>query len=453
MNTPKIPKSVYAARLAEVIGKLPADSIAVIVSNPEQVRSNDTEFEYRQSSDMLYLTGFPEPESALVCTNIGGKAKVIFFVRPKDRDREIWTGIRIGIDGAKQHFFANQAYTFDKFNSVIGKLLSKAKQIYYKFGRNAYFDEQFRSVWQGKQKPLFNPEPIVHEMRLIKSDDELEVMRHAALISTRAHIAAAQSLRPGMREFQLEAIIEGLFLEHGAAGPAYQSIVASGNNAVVLHYTSNKDVIGEEDLVLIDAACEYEGYASDITRTLPANGRFNDAQRELYQLVLDAQLAAIRMARPGKSLNQVHGAASKVLRTGLIRLGILPPEMSSARNSKRLYNQALQRGDGSEKSLLTLRSFFMHGTSHWMGLDVHDVYAEGDTHTSYGKDRELEPGMVFTVEPGIYIDKNDVRIAEKYRGIGIRIEDDVVVTAAGCEVLTSAMPKSVPEIEQMMYRC
>lgn len=445
---PRISSLDYAVRATDFVGKLAPNSVAVIVSNPERTRSNDTEHDYRQSSDVLYINGFPEPESAIVFTNIGGKCKCILFVRPKDREREVWTGIRVGVDGAKKSYMADEAYTIDKFESVIGKLLTKADHVYYRFGNNDELDKKFTAVWQVEQKSLLNPETILHEMRLFKSEAELAMLRRAGDISAQAHCTAASRLVPGLMEYQLKATLEYVFTESGAQAPAYGTIVASGNNACVLHYTTNREQIQDGDLVLIDAACELDGYASDITRTFPANGKFSDAQREIYQLVLDAQMAAIRMAKPGKSMRQVHGAAAKVLRLGLVKLGILPAEMANSRSAKRIYRAAKKEGKDAEKTLLMLGSFFMHGTSHYMGLDVHDV---GMTNAKgMHKDRKLEPGMVFTVEPGLYIDKNDKRVAAKYRGIGVRIEDDIVVTADGCEVLTAGVPKSIAEIETLM---
>lgn len=447
-RNPHLEAAVYAGRTAEFVGQLAPNSVAIIVSNPEHTRSNDTKFEYRQSSDVLYVNGFPEAESAIVLTNIGGKSRMILFVRPKDREQEVWTGIRVGVDGAKKQYLANEAHTFDKFATVLGKLLAKADRVYYKFGHNEHFDKQFIGAWQDDQKPLYNPETVLHEMRLFKSEAELTIMRRAAEISAEAHVLAMRRVVPGLKEYQLRATMEGHFLENGASGPAYGTIVASGNNAVILHYTSNRDTIADGDLVLVDAACEFEGYAADITRTFPANGKFSEAQREIYQLVLDAQEAGIRMSKAGKTLFQVHGATSKVLRAGLVKLGILAPEMATRRGTLRLIREAKARGDGSEKNLVTLGSFFMHGTSHWMGLDVHDV-GKG-TRSDSGKDRKMLPGMVFTVEPGIYIDKDDKRVPAKYRGIGVRIEDDIVITADGCEVITAGVPKTIDAIEQLM---
>ncbi|CAN5389499.1 Xaa-Pro aminopeptidase [soil metagenome] len=443
----RIPQPEYNERRNKFARQLAPESLAIIVSNPERIRSNDTDYNYRQSSNLLYLTGFPEPESALVVTNFGGQYQSILFVLPKNKERETWTGIREGVFGAKANYAVDRAYPVDQFAVVTAKLLQKARQVYYKFDRNQFFDIQFTKLWQKVQKPLFNPETIVHEMRLIKSESELTVLRQAAFISAQAHCAAALRLgEPELMEFQLQATIENVFTEYGAQAPAYNSIVAAGNNACVLHYTTNRDRIKPKDLVLIDAACELDGYATDITRTFPASGKFSRAQSEIYQLVLNAQLAAIRIIKPGKTLHQIHSAASKVLRLGLVELGILPVEMNSRRNSLRLYRAAKKAGTGDQ--LLRLESLFMHGTSHYMGLDVHDVGMTAEK--GGGKDRTLEPGMVFTIEPGLYINAVDTRVLAKYRGIGVRIEDDVLVTADGCEVLTSGVPKSIAEIETLI---
>jgi Xaa-Pro aminopeptidase len=450
LDAPQAKQSNRAARLRRFADKMAPNSVAIIVANPERTRSADTEFTYRQNSDILYLNGFPEPESVLVVSKLGRKPQLLMFVRPKDREREVWTGIRAGVEGARKTFGADHAYTIDQFDGEIGKLLGEAERVYYRFGVNEEFDEKFRKVWEPKQIPLHNYADIVHEMRLFKSADELELMRHAAAISAEAHRQAMLATRPGMKEFQLQAVLEYVFRYHGAAYVAYGSIVAGGNNAVILHYTSNDDTIRNGDLLLIDAACEYGsvsgGYASDITRCWPANGKFSEAQREIYQLVLDAQEAAIKVIKPGIPLARVHQTAARVMRRGLIKLGILPATASAHAGRKKAAE--------GEKPL-ALDSFFMHGTSHWMGLDVHDVgkYATSDgtrTDRGRGKRRLLEPGMVFTVEPGLYFDKNDTRVPEKYRGIGVRIEDDVVVTKDGCENLTAGVPKHPDAIEALM---
>jgi Xaa-Pro aminopeptidase len=448
LNGPKPSRSAMAARLDAFRGKLADNSIAIIVSAPERTRSNDTEYPYRQSSDVLYLNGFPEPDGVLVISKLTGKEELIMFVRPKDREREIWTGIRAGVQGAKRTYGADRAFSNDKFEQVLGQLLSKADAVYYRFGLNPELDERFRKVWQPRQKPLYNPNDILHEMRLFKTEQEIELMRHAAAISAEAHREAMRATRPGMTEYQIQAVLEGCFKYHGASAPAYGSIVATGNNAVVLHYTENQATLADGDLLLVDAACEYGiasgGHAADITRGWPVNGKFSDPQRAIYQLVLDAQVAAVKAARPGVPLAHVHQAASRVMRRGLIKLGILPATASAHGSRSKKAKQGLTLGD-----------FFMHGTSHWIGLDVHDVgsYATASGARSdkgRGKRRVLEPGMVITVEPGLYFDKNDRRVPKQYRGIGVRIEDDILITANGNENLTAAVPKTIAEIEALM---
>jgi len=448
---PRLSRADYERRRTELLKRVKPNSVVIVVSNPECTRSNDTEYPYRQSSDVLYLSGFPEPESALVLTNCNRKPRFIMFVRPKDRTQEIWTGIRSGVEGAKRDYAADEAYTVDKFAEVVAGLIKGADNVYYKFERNKEFDRAFKRIWQGKQKSLTNPEDVIHEMRLFKSASELSVMRRAAAISAAAHCYAMRTSRPGLHEYQLQAVLECSFTQQGASGTAYNSIVAGGNNACVLHYTTNRDQLKDGDLVLIDAACEYEGYASDITRTFPVSGKFSKAQRAVYQVVLDAQLAAIKAARPGVPLAQVHLTAQVELCRGLVRLGILPESASSGK-----YLEKYGKGKyGGKHPKLHLNDLFMHGTSHWIGLDVHDVgsYDTADGTRSdkgKGKQRILEPGMVITVEPGLYFDKNDKRVPKEYRGIGIRIEDDVAITAEGNEVLTFGVPKGVREIEEFM---
>jgi Xaa-Pro aminopeptidase len=436
---PVMPASVLAARRKKFLSKLPPNSVAIFVSNPEATRSNDTEYKYRQSSNLIYLSGFPEPESALMLCNIKGQPKYTLFVRPKDRAQEIWTGIRAGVEGAKRKYHCDAAYTNDKFGEILSELLPRSARVYYRIGYNQFFDDQFCALWQGKQKSLYNPEEIINEMRLFKDTHELAMMQQAAHLSATAHCLAMRACRPGMHEYQLASILEASYLYNGANAPAYGSIVAGGENAVVLHYESNSCALKNGDLVLIDAAGEYQGYAADITRTFPVNGKFKPAQQEIYELVLDAQLAAIKAARPGKKLADVHGAACAVLEKGLKKLGIL---RGGARAKQK-------------QGALGLRSFYMHGTSHWLGLDVHDVgdYKTGDgtrTDKGRGKQRVLKPGMVITVEPGLYFDAKDKRVPLKYRGIGIRIEDDVAITKSGNRVLTGNVPKSVDEIEKLM---
>jgi Xaa-Pro aminopeptidase len=438
----------YVDRISRFANSLAPQSIAVIVSNPEQTRSNDTEFLYRQASDLYYLNGFPEPDSVIVISTLGNTDKtvlneVIMFVRPKDHQAEIWGGPRAGIKGAKANYLANRAFDIAQFETKITELLMQANQVYYAFGINPKLDETFRKAWQTNQKPLRNPNEVLHEMRLFKSKKELAVIRHAAKISALAHVQAMRNCKPGMYEHQLQAILEFVFRYYGATGPAYGSIVATGNNAITLHWTNNDSVIKDGDLILVDAACELGGlnggYAADITRCFPANGKFSQAQAQIYQLVLDAELAAIAACKPNTSLDHVHQVAKRVLNRGLKKLGIAP---------------------GNSKAPLDLSDLFMHGTSHWMGIDVHDVgsyqpitpthnYASSNNRRKK-KTRLLEPGMVFTVEPGLYLDAHDKRVPKRYRGIGIRIEDDVLITENGCEVLTGAVPKTISEIEALM---
>lgn len=463
---PALAPDFFAGRRKEFLKRLPMGSVAVIVTNPERTRSNDTEYAYRPSSDMLYLSNFPEPEAVLVFVKAKSKSRVIMFVRPKDRTREIWTGVRFGPEGAVNQFGADEAHTIDEFDSVMRPLLAEAEQVYYRFDRNEHFDQQFRALWGKTQKPLANPEEIIHEMRLFKSPAEIAIMRHAGAISASAHVEAMRLTRPGMMEYQVQSSLEAIFKWNGASYPAYTSIVGGGSNATCLHYIENKAVLNDGDLLLIDAACEFDGFASDITRTFPVNGKFSPAQRELYEIVLAAEKAGIAMARPGVCLADVHEKACNTLRAGLVKLGLLPKTHLTAAGEKKVVDAWKKKAEAASKSSnkiasksskkvsadkgpITLFDFFMHGTSHWIGLDVHDVGTYG-TRSLVGKKRPLQVGMAFTVEPGIYVMADETRVPAKYRGIGIRIEDDVVITAKGNEVLTAGVAKEVDEIEAIM---
>lgn len=442
---PAATKASYRKRLQRFWEQLDPNSAAILVSSPERVRSNDTEHAYRQNSDIVYLNGFPEPNSVLIVTKFDGKQGVIMLVQPKDRAKEVWTGIREGVEGAKENFFAKEAHPVEKFDEVVAGVMVQAERVYYRFNVNPEFDEQFSKLWRPRQKPLLNPESILHEMRLFKTADELKLIRYAATVSAEAHRQAMIECRPGVGENQLQAVLEFVFRAYGATGPAYGSIVAAGNNGVILHYTRNNQPIQDGDLVLIDAACEFGaltgGYAADITRTFPANGKFTPAQREVYELVLESQLAAIDKAKPGVPLMDVHEAACKVLRHGLHKMGILPTASATPTKAS------------GKKKALELRDFYMHGTSHWLGLDVHDVgaYDKDNPGDRRGKKRRpLEPGMIITIEPGLYFDAEDKRVPAKYRGIAIRIEDDILITDSGNENLTHHAPKTVEEIEELM---
>ena len=464
LNGPVPDRADYDRRLAQFWQSLAENSVAVIVAYPERTRSQDTEHTYRPASDILYLNGFPEPESVLVVTKLKGRLqrRTIMFVRPKDRTQEIWTGIREGVTGAKKNYGADDAYTVDQFEKILAGLIGQAENVYYRFGINPEFDEKFRKVWEPSQKQLSNPETILHEMRLFKSDNELDLTRHACRVSAEAHRHGMQNTTPGMTEGQLQSVIEYAFGLHGAREVAYGTIVANGNHACVLHYTENDGSLVGGDLVLVDAGGEYHGYASDITRTWPVNGKFTDAQRDIYQLVLDAQVAAIKAARPGVPLIAIHRTAARVMRAGLKKLSVLPATSTAASDrkivkAKAAAKKALKGAADKATYPLTLWDFFMHGTSHWMGLDVHDVGSyeapsgsANNNRNKASKQRQLQPGMVFTVEPGLYLEKSDTRVPARYRGIGIRIEDDVVITADGCEVLTRDVPKTIADIEALM---
>lgn len=446
-QAPRLDMKEFGERRERFLSKLLPNSVAIVVSTPHHLRNNDTEYPFRQSSDVLYLSNFPEPETVLIFTNLKDKPPFTMLVRPKDRTHEIWTGKRFGVEGAKSKFGCDLAYTTDQFSVVLKDLLSKAENVYYKFGRNPEFDRLLKAEWVPASLPLHNPEVILHDMRIIKSRGELALMRHSADISAQAHCTAMKLCRPGMLEYQLQAEIERQFLTAGARSTAYGSIVAGGANAVTLHYVDNNCALKDGDLVLIDAGGEYQGYASDITRTFPVNGKFSKSQKEIYQLVLDAVFAVIEASKPGTSLAKLHDLACDVLRQGLIELGIL----SKAMKDKHAEAKALEKAKKNDKAgtPLVLRDLYMHGTSHWLGLDVHDIGTIG-TRSQFLKTIPLKPGMIFTVEPALYFDPSDKRIPARYRGIGIRIEDDVAVTKTGCEVITDAVPKTIKDIEQLM---
>ncbi len=425
--------NLCAANRAALFAKLPAKSMAIVVANSEFTRNGDVHHEYRQNSDMLYLSQFTEPESVLVLSNLTGRNEFIMFVRPKDKSKEVWTGKRCGTDNAVKVFGADKACVIDDLTTVLAPMLKTATQVYYTLGINCTLDEKFKSVWNVVKTPLFDVTKLISELRLFKTFAEIELMRKAATISANAHARTMKKTKPGTFEFQLQATIEHDFKYNGGTGNAYGSIVASGNNACTLHYESNSAKIKANDLILIDAGCEVNGYASDITRTYPASGKFSPSQKVIYELVLKAQLAAIAMCQAGNTIQSVHDEAAKVMSDGLIELGLIDPK-------------------SSKKDAAKLTDFFMHGTSHYLGLDVHDVgsYRNAAKPDETGKNRLLEPGMVITVEPGLYFDNEDKHIPSQYRGIGVRIEDDVLITANGHDVLSNSAPKTVKAIEALM---
>ena len=426
--------------LAEFMKRMPENSVAIIPSSLEATRSNDTQYRYRQSSDLLYLTGFDEPESIAVIAPSAEK-KYTLFVRPRDPEREVWDGRRAGVEGARNDFGADEAFPIEEFKEKLADLLNGAQTLYYRVGDgNPELDQtiinqiaRMRSMGRRGYTPptsIVDTATILHEMRLIKSEDEIAVMQRAADIAAEAHRIAMQEARPGLKEYEIEALIEYHFRRSGASAPAYTSIVGGGANATILHYINNDAELKDGDLLLIDAGAEYKGYASDITRTFPVNGRFTEAQRDIYDLVLEAQTACIEMVRPGVTMDELHNRSVEILTEGMVRLGLLQGEVQKLIEEEKF------------------KQFYMHKLGHFLGLDVHDV----GRYQVNGESRPLEPGIVITIEPGIYIAADTADIPEKYKGIGVRIEDDVLVTQEGHRVLTDKAPKDVREIEELMEK-
>lgn len=435
-------RDLYAKRRAHVVAAMAASgkpAVAVLPAAPGAIRNGDVNHEYRQDSDLFYLTGFDEPESVLVLlTGAPGDAKgssSVLFVRARDPEREVWDGPRAGVDGAKAEFGADEALTIDKLEAELPKLLSNRRKLYYRLGRDRAFDDRVLGALEATRRrartgifwptDVSDPGAILHEMRLHKGSEDLDAMRAAARITRDAHLRAMSHVRPGMHEYEIEALLLETFRKNGSERPAYGSIVGSGPNATVLHYRANNRRMEEGELLLIDAGCEYGYYASDVTRTFPVSGKFTPEQRAIYQIVLDAQTASLEATREGATLDEVHKKSVEVVTRGLRDVGILSGEPSEL-VEKEAY-----------------KPYFMHRTSHWLGMDVHDVGA----YYVDGKARELGDGMVLTVEPGIYISQHDEKVDPKWRGIGVRIEDDVLVTKGGPVNLTADIPKAIDELE------
>jgi Xaa-Pro aminopeptidase len=433
------PISAYARRRKQLMRIAGDDAILVLAAAPERIRSRDTHYPYRQDSDFWYLTGFSEPESVLVLVPGRRHGEALLFCRERDPEREAWDGPRLGPEGAVEALDMDDAYPIDDLDEILPGLLEGRSRVYYHFGRDTDFDlkligwlNQVRAqVRMGAQPPheFLELGHLLDELRLFKSKDEIRLMQRAADISVAAHEAAMRAAKPGMHEYALQAEIERVFRLHDAE-PAYGSIVGAGANACVLHYRANTAQAKDGDLVLIDAGAEYRGYASDITRTFPVSGRYSREQRALHDLVGAAQAAALAQARPGVPYEAGHAAAVETLAEGLLALGLLKGKLEK------------NIADGSYKR------FYRHKTGHWLGLDVHDV---GDYRLD-GESRLLEPGMVFTIEPGLYIGADDTSVNAKWRGIGIRIEDDVLITRDGHHVLTEKLARSADEIEALMVR-
>ncbi|WP_115531012.1 aminopeptidase P N-terminal domain-containing protein [Xanthomonas campestris] len=427
----------YARRRKQLMQMAGEQAILILPAAPERVRSHDTHYPYRQDSDFWYLSGFPEPEAVLVLVPGRKHGEAILFCRERDAEREAWDGPRAGQEGAVAQYGMDDAYPIDDVDEILPGLLEGRSRVYYHFGRDVDFDLKLigwlkrvrEQVRHGAQPPheFLELGHLLHEQRLFKSRDEIALMQQAADISVRAHRAAMQLARPGVHEYQLQAEIEREF-RAADAWPAYGSIVGTGSNACVLHYRANNARSRDGELVLVDAGAEYRGYAADITRTFPVNGRFSAAQRALHDLVGAAQAAALAQAQPGIAYEAGHLAAVQTLTEGLLRLGLL----------KGTLERNLAEGH--------YKRFYRHKTGHWLGLDVHDV---GEYRLA-GESRLLEPGMVFTIEPGLYVSADDTSVDAKWRGIGIRTEDNVLITADGHRVLTDALARSADEIEAEM---
>jgi Xaa-Pro aminopeptidase len=433
-----IPKSEYARRRKALMAQMEPNSIAILPAAPVYIRNRDVEHVYRQDSDFQYLTGFPEPEAVMALIPGREHGEYVLFCRERDPERELWDGLRAGQDGAVKTYGADDAFPIGDIDDILPGLIEGRGRVYYSIGTHAEFDHHLME-WintirakarQGAQPPneFVALDHLLHDMRLYKSAAEVKVMRAAAEISARAHVRAMQACRAGLYEYHLEAELDYEFRKGGAKMPAYGSIVAAGRNACILHYRENEAPLRDGDLVLIDAGCEIDCYASDITRTFPVSGRFSPEQKAIYEIVLAANEEAFRHIAPGRHWNEAHEATVRVITAGLVELGLLKGEVDALIDA------------GAYKP------FYMHRAGHWLGLDVHDV---GDYKVG-GEWRVLEPGMCMTVEPGIYIAPDNTAVAKKWRGIGIRVEDDVVVTKQGCEILTGGVPKRVEEIEALM---
>lgn len=433
----QLPPSTYADRRRRVLTELPEGGALLLPTHGEVVRSNTTMFPFRPHSDFYYLSGFPEPDAWLLLKKDGLDAGFHMFVLPRDRARETWTGVRQGVDGARDRFGADHAWPLPELDEQLARLLEDVDVLYFAFGRHpgreARLHRVLTRVRTGRKAALgpatlCDPEPLLSALRLCKTPEELAVMRTGAAISAEAHVAAMQAVRPGMHEYEIQALVEYTFRRRGAWGWAYPSIVAGGANACILHYVSNADVFRDGTLMLVDAGAEVDGYATDITRTTPVGTRYEGAQRDAYAVVLEVQRRAIEAVRPGASINGIHEEVLRWLTRGLVDLGVLhgDPEQLVADKEHEAY--------------------YPHRTSHWLGVDVHDA---GRYALRQGPHKPLEPGHVLTVEPGLYFPADDERLPEAFRGIGIRIEDDVLVTAEGHEVLTSAVPKQPDEVEAL----
>jgi len=428
--------SVDFQRRRERVREAMGDAALVVFAAPYSYRNNDVENEWRQESDFHYLSGFDEPDSVLVLRG-GTEPRFVLFVRPRDPEREAWDGPRAGVEGATATYGADAAFPLDELAKELPGLLGGVESVHYALGRARANDDVLLQALEGVRRlarrgttstprSIVDPATVLHEQRLVKSPEEIARMERAIAITAEGHRAVMAKSKPGMFEYEAEALLRGAFRQQGSERHAYPPIVGSGPNGTILHYRKNDRQMREGDLLLVDAGSEYDYYASDVTRTFPVSGGFTPAQRKVYALVLEAELKAIDAVRPGATLESVHAAAARVLTEGLIELGLLEGPLDDALENKRY------------------KPWFMHGTSHWLGMDVHDVGA----YYIAKKARPLTPGMVLTVEPGLYFTETDERVQPEFRGIGIRIEDDVLVTETGARVLSEAIPKHIDAVEQ-----
>jgi Xaa-Pro aminopeptidase len=426
----------YADRRGELMGRIGPKAALLLASPPEQLRNGDTHFKFRQDSDILYLTGFEEPGTVVVLRPGHEALRFVLFVRPRNPAEEVWTGRRAGIEGAVRDFGADAAFPAADLDDKLADVLAGVEEIHFPFGREASLDAAVARLLgrlrvgerRGVRAPLrlVDARLSLHEMRLLKSPQEVAIQRRAAEITAEAHIAAMLAARGAANEHEIEALVDYTFRKNGGTGPGYPTIVGGGANATILHYVENRAPLVRGELLLIDAGCEINGYTADVTRTSPIGARFSPAQRRLYEAVLETQIAAIEAVKPGATLDAIHQKVVEQLTGHMVSLGLLTGDVPAL----------IESG--------AFKTFYMHRTSHWLGLDVHDVgfYSEG------GAARPLVPGMVLTIEPGLYV-AADAEVPPEYRGLGVRIEDDILVTGEGHENLTASTPKSVDDIESL----
>jgi len=430
--------AVFAARREAIMRAIGPDGVLIVRSLPERLRNGDAFHRFRQASDLVYLTGFVEPETTLVVRPEAESERYVLFVRPSDPAQEVWDGKRAGVDGAMHQYGADAAYPASELEARLHELIANRGELHYALGLDEHADAIVgraiaalrKTERRGKRPPraVIDPRVVLHELRLRKAPEELASLRKAAAITVDAHLAAMRTGRPGTHEHEVEAILDYTFRSRGGNGPGYATIVGAGDNATVLHYVTNGSPIRDGDLVLVDAGCEYQHYTADVTRTWPANGRFTPVQRRIYEIVLAVQESAIALVKPGATIDQLHQHCVRGLTEGMIELGLLEGNAED-----RIADQSYRR-------------FFMHGTSHWLGLDVHDAGA----YMPAGKHRPLEANMVITVEPGLYIPADAHDVARELRGIGVRIEDDIVVTDGAPVNLSASLPRNPDEIVAWM---